>query len=155
MGTNFYRCKVYTPEEQSELHSLLDKWFAGEVDEWDFTSRLEELRDSHRIHLCKRSCGWQILWQKHPYYEDNLESIKNFLQEPGTYIKDEYGDQFTLDQFLNDELEGKRCSKYLRDDLYNHEKYINDPTVQHGPYDYESREWTSKDGLRFTNDEFS
>lgn len=110
MGTNFYKV-LPTPEdypkqvkkvlEKIELELIRD----GEVS-YETQEELNNLSKSKRsIHLGKRSCGWQFCWNHNngEYYDVNIASIKEFLESPG-HIEDEYGEIFTVEQFLEDEI---------------------------------------------------
>lgn len=104
------------------------------------------------IHLGKRSSGWQFCWEAHPeYYEDNLQSIKKFLSKDNIVIYNEYGEEFTLDQFIKKEI-GKAMyndpENYINDEQYC--KKYNESYIYTRPELY----WTSKDGLRFQKGEF-
>ena len=110
MGTNFYKV-LPTPEdypkqvkkvlEEIELELIRD----GEVS-YKTQEELNNLSKSKRsIHLGKRSCGWQFLWNHNngKYYDVNIDSIKEFLESPG-HIEDEYGEIFTVEQFFEEEI---------------------------------------------------
>lgn len=110
MGTNFYKV-LPTPEDYpkqvkkvlGEIESELIR--DGEVS-YETQEELNKLSKSKRsIHLGKRSCGWQFLWNHNngEYYDVNIDSIKEFLESPG-HIEDEYGEIFTVEQFLEDEI---------------------------------------------------
>ena len=112
-------------------------------------------RENESIHLGKRSGGWQFLWQFNDgkFYSDNLNSIKEFLNNPDYQIVDESGNVFTTEEFLNDEF--GRCL-YKTDDLWDLEHYwkVNPPAHDY-MYSHLNDEWTSKDGLRFCKNYFS
>lgn len=148
MGTNFYARRIPTQEEIEALHNRVDEVAMGIYDISSITDVVETGCD---IHLGKRSMGWQFNWEYHPeYYSDNLESIKKFLSRDDIVIVDEYNTEFSLDEFLNEEI--GYC-------LYNDpEKYINGMQYDE-KYGYKynavsGREWISGDGLRFTRGEF-
>ena len=75
MGTNYYRVNIPT-EDAIEDCTL-------------------------SIHICKISWGWQVgfdhNWGK--YYQPTRDSLDEFLSQPNTGIKDEYGDILTLEEF--------------------------------------------------------
>lgn len=56
------------------------------------------------IHIGKRSAGWQFLWNANnfQYFKPNSKSLKKWLQSGE--IVDEYGESFTYEQFINDEI---------------------------------------------------
>ena len=160
MGTNFYLCHVPTVKEHIEMQELLAK------------KQYEALKDkieevTHQYHIGKRSCGWQFLFEagigedlesggymhcgytKNPWH-NNLESLKEWLSKSEYIIKDEYGTIFTSEQFWNEEV---------WESLYNDpDKYINGTQYYH-KHPEETycgvHEFTSSDGLRFSNTEFS
>ena len=93
------------------------------------------------IHLGKRSYGWQFLWDYHNgiYFQPTLESIKKFLSQDELVIYDEYGEKFTLDQFINEEV----GSSLYKDK--NHTDGLGDPSL----IDWHKYYFTN-DGLRFS-----
>ena len=185
MGTNYYAYKIPTKKERTKVKDIVGKLQEKSLDELsdadnlhdivrkvnDLSIELEQAVDKlqPKIHLCKSSGGWQILWQFHPdgdytpdgkdfklkgkYYDDNLESIKKFLKQKNIRIIDEYGDEFTFDEFFK--KIGHKI--YKTDDLYDLTSYYEhlEATGQQYYRFGEDREWTSEDGLRFTKDEFS
>ena len=174
MGTNFYLRRIPTKERKSGLYKILSdvqssldqmkkmiddndyKAVTTMLDEFgtDFEKETEALEE--RVHLGKRSYGWQFLWQYYggKYYDDNFESIKKFISQPGYEIIDEYGEIFTVDQFLNDEIGHIIYKTVDLFDLPSYHKYQR----EHGERVYQfgrSEEFTSKDGLRFCRCDFS
>ena len=146
MGTNFYARVI--PSELSIKNTLksIKKYLKGELPFLD-----EETLDiPKRIHLGKRSAGWQFLWQENQeYYQNNLKSIKEFLSKDNVIIYNEYGEVFTVDELFNSEL---------NEVLYNDKNHINGHQYQlKYPDDlfFTSKEFTTEDGLRFTVGEFS
>lgn len=163
MGTNFYLKKIIPMELKKKAHEVLDEILKDTYNFEPGFYEIQELIDNYRtcIHLGKRSCGWQFHWQKQPEYEDNLNSIKRFLKEEldkGNKIVDEYGEEFTLDQFINEEI-GE--AMYAHFDKENNRVYYNSDTYykahpEEKRYYYDpSFEWTSEDGLRFSDRDFS
>ena len=173
MGMNFYAKKINNKETKQRLtniikddmptkHELYELINDGSIE--DVSQKLYDLwnnfstaydRDNKAIHLGKRSGGWQFLWQFHDgkFYSDNLNSIKEFLNNPDYQIVDECGDVFTTEEFLNDEI--GHCL-YKTDDLWDLEHYwkVNPPTYD-CMYSQLNDEWISKDGLRFCKTSFS
>ena len=86
-------------------------------------------------------------YTKNPWC-NNLESLKEWLSKSEYVIKDEYGTIFTSEQFWNEEV---------KESLYNDpDKYINcEQYYKDKLRDFDIREFTSSDGLRFTMSEFS
>lgn len=99
MGTNFYlRRKI----PDSKIYELCNLMWDGEYERVrDFLNDDKNLD----IHLGKRSYGWRFLWDHNnfKYFEPTLESFTEFLKS-GSVIVNEYGEKFTLEQFLEDEI---------------------------------------------------
>ena len=96
MGTNFYRRRIPREEDYDRMSYLVS------IKELD--TLLDLLQGfKEKIHICKRSAGWEILfdhnWGK--YYKISRKSIENFLSEPGTEIIDEHGKSYTCEEFWN------------------------------------------------------
>ena len=164
MGTNFYKIKPKKVKQEKikEIKESFDNILktlenGNNIRSYTINDLLDKLQEQkvEKIHLGKRSGGWQFLWNHNnkQYYQDNLESIKEFLNDGDGWIEDEYGEIFTPEQFLNDEI--GYC-------LYNDpEKYINgyqyDKQENHH-YSWQTcghYEYTASDGLRFsTSTEF-
>ena len=94
MGTNFY-CKRIPKQEQLNLIAKLV--VSKQIDE--AIDKLNEVNE--RIHICKRSCGWQIGFDHNngEYYEPTRKSLEEFLSQPDIVIFDEYNNEYTYDQF--------------------------------------------------------
>lgn len=99
-------------------------------------------KETEEIHLGKRSCGWQFLWDYHDgkYFPANFEGIKTFLHSNEIEIWNEYNERFTADEFLNDEV--GHC-------IYEgmNSKNTKDSYGSPSPYEFYS------DGLRFSKSE--
>ena len=107
MGTNFYAVLPVKKRTTNKLRELADKLDAKEeinIDDELYDIK-EELKE-HEVHLGKRSYGWAFLWDHNnlKYYEPTLESIKKFIDDNNGEIQDEYGEKFTWEQFINDEI---------------------------------------------------
>lgn len=110
MGTNFYAIIPVKKRTTNKLRELADKLDACQnVDIEDEMFDINQDLKCHKVHLGKRSCGWAFLWDTNElkYYEPSLESIKKFIDDNNAKIQDEYGVDFTWDQFINDEI--KHC----------------------------------------------
>lgn len=94
MGTNFYLRRRISAEQKKQMKTLID------LDEYD---QLEELIP-HDIHIGKRSCGWKFLWNANgfEYFKPDIDSIHEFLKSGDIY--DEYGQKYTYEEFMNDEI---------------------------------------------------
>lgn len=110
MGTNFYKVLPAPEDYPKQVKKVLEEIELELIKEgkisYDTQEKLSNLSKVKRaIHLGKRSCGWQFLWNHNygKYYDVNIDSIKEFLNSPG-HIEDEYGKVFTVEQFLEDEI---------------------------------------------------
>ena len=147
MGTNFFCVEKISRRQRSKIKSLLMEYI-GLVDKADTACDFHELHSKYnemisdiipeRVHLGKRSHGWQFLWDYHDgrYFKANLESIKKFLKDK--IIFDENKEVFSLDQFLNEEI---------ADYLYNTDGKLYDCVELLPSYYFIS------DGLRFSKSE--
>lgn len=147
MGTNFYARIIPKEEDIKRVHRIIDDYLTGNTLEIDD----DILKDTvQKIHLGKRSSGWQFLWQANPkYYQDNLESIKEFLSRDDVIIYNEYEERFTLEKFLDKEI--GYC-------LYNDPEYFMNGrqyAKKHNESFDDFGEWTTEDGLRFVKGDFS
>lgn len=148
MGTNFYYKIPIHKRKVEELKNLITE----EPDFTELLNEIEEITKNNSIHLGKRSCGWQFLWDYHKgrFYKDNLNSIKEFIDTSGGYIENEYGEKFTPDEFFNDEI---------KDCLYKDEKHCDSKSYQEKhPYEHHyympsDIEFISSDNLRFSSSE--
>ena len=108
MGTNFYKVLEYTPEEKQHIIDILRDVTNNIINngclDWKDHNKLNDI-PYKIVHLGKRSSGWQFLWNHNngKYYKPSIDSIKEFLERPGKIV-DEYDQEFTLDQFLNEEI---------------------------------------------------
>ena len=146
MGTNFYARIIPKEEDIKRVNRIIDGYLTGNTLEVDD----DILKDAvQKIHLGKRSSGWQFLWQANlKYYQDNLESIKEFLSRDDVIIYNEYEERFTLEEFLDKEI--GYC-------LYNDpDKFINGRQYaeKHNESFDDFGEWTTEDGLRFVKEDF-
>ena len=124
MGTNFYLRRKLSQKEKEIAKQYIDE------------DKYDEIRKMlpEDIHIGKRSYGWKFLWDAHffEYFEPTKESLFDWL-ESGQII-DECGDEFTFDQFINDELKG-RLDKGWDIESY----YIDRPEDKSSWYDFSSR----------------
>lgn len=149
MGTNFYYKIPLKPREKKELQDMLTDY----LDFSEMAFKLDELEKTHRIHLGKRSYGWQFLWDFHKgkYYPTRLNKIREWLEKSGGVIVDEYNEQFTVDQFLDDEI--KDClykdENHCDAESY-HQKHPEDPYCSNYRHEF------IQNGLRFSiHEDFS
>ena len=94
MGTNFYLRQKLSQDQRKEINKALDNG--------DFTKARELLPKD--IHIGKRNGGWKFHWDHNyfQYYKPSKESLIEWLKSG--QIVDEYGDEFTFDQFWNEEI---------------------------------------------------
>lgn len=101
MGTNFYIRKRATLEEKRTICDLIHN------NQWQLAQDLFP----KETHICKRSSGWQLLWN--PLILDELRA--NGYKRPYTKVQieeliakcdifDEYGEKFTPEQFWKEEV---------------------------------------------------
>ena len=94
MGTNFYCKRIPT---QDQLNSIADLVVNKKIDE--AIERLHEV--NKKIHICKRSCGWQIGFDHNngEYYQPTRKSLEEFLSQPDIIIFDENENEYTCEEF--------------------------------------------------------
>ena len=102
MGTNYY-IKRKLSDNQKQI--IIDKLMKDEYEDVHFM--LPE-----NIHIGKRSSGWKFLWDVHgfKYFNPTKESIFDFLKS-GTII-DEYRQEVSFDDFINNGLEDAIIAMY-------------------------------------------
>lgn len=177
MGTNFYFIPKISDEDKNEIITSIDN--LKRVFE-DNPALLKITADDlcytiyekvKKIHLGKRSGGWQFLWNHNRFklYGPTIKSIRKYLENTEGQIVDEYGEKFTVEQFFNDEI---GYYLYRNEDCMTAEDYHSKyqslyypcPTVQ---LEYKNKIYTSnkfgefligrgKSVLRFaSSDDFS
>lgn len=110
MGTNFYAKHIPSQEEYDAMQEALTNRQLKELQELISKATI-------KYHIGKRSYGWAFGFQakEEPRYnwtdeeaqvpwDDNLKSLKEYLNRPDIQIVDEYGDEFTPEQFWNEEV---------------------------------------------------
>lgn len=124
MGTNFYLRQKLSEQEKEKAIELLNL---------DNYAELREMLPYH-IHIGKRSGGWKFHWDHNyfQYYKPSKESLIEWLKSGK--IVDEYGDEFTFDQFWNEEIANFLYEGYDMDSYAK--KY---PHESSGWWDMESR----------------
>ena len=132
MGTNFYavlpsRSRTDLVNTVNTLNNVLDKDFPNWNEVRLLTERVGYLASNSipKIHLGKRSGGWIFCWDANEcqYYTPLLDSIHNFIVNNKATIINEYDEEFTWEEFINNEL--KDCL-YVNSNpkLYNtHREY--------------------------------
>lgn len=147
MGTNFYCRKIDRKHRKmfSKDLSALNEHIKLNIDDpkANLLKSVKNFIDDYenfekKIHLGKRSYGWQFLWDYHDgkYFEPNLKSIKEFLSQDDIVIYDEYDNFYDVNQLFIDELSSCLYSDAMHDDGMNGE--------------YSEYYFKSEDGLRFS-----
>lgn len=94
MGTNFYLKQKLSKQEKEKAIELLN------------LNNYEELIEMlpNKIHIGKRSGGWRFHWDHNyfKFFKPSKESLIEWLKSG--QIVDEYGEEFTFDQFWNKEI---------------------------------------------------
>lgn len=143
MGTNFY---YKIPLKKREIEDLRNA-ITEDPALTDFEELCIAYTEGHVIHLGKRSAGWQFLWDLNngDYYKDNLQSIKDFLNNSGGWVENEYGEKFTVEGFFEDIGPWLyKSEKYCDAELY-HKLHPEEPCY-YEPRDIEYQ----SDNLRFS-----
>lgn len=108
MGTNYYLRPKVSSEIKTKIKELVD------LDKFE---DIKDILDNYQdIHIGKQSAGWKFLWDVHyfDYYEPSKEAIIEWLKSGIIY--DEYGDQYTLEEFFKDiKLDGEFNGRKLLD----------------------------------------
>lgn len=165
MGTNFYAKIKRKSRERDEILKRV-KSYINENDFEPVDRIFKEGVDTIKIHLGKRSAGWKFLFNANrgKYYELTKEGITKFVEsEASGKVEDEYGREFTIEDFWEDEIKnflnkGYDLESYYHDhpeDIlpeYCYDKGCSE-LVKYNPNKYGE---FYNDGLRFTTcDEFS
>lgn len=109
MSTNFYAILPVKENVTKNLKKAIEiikttPYNINNIEAAIFDAK-EQLNDN-RIHLGKRSSGWVFNWDANnlKYYVPTLKSIKNFIDSNDAQIIDEYGNPYTWDEFINEEI---------------------------------------------------
>lgn len=118
MGTNFYIRQKISEQHKTQLMGYIKN------EDWD---NLKE-NIPEKIHIGKRSTGWKFLWNANnfKYFNPNKESLMEFLKSGQIY--NEYGEKFSFDKFINEEI-----VNFLSDDLWDMESYYKEENPKY-PY---------------------
>lgn len=158
MGTNIYLVKQINKEDIEKAKKIFNAALYDLQTSRDVSKVIqpvEEFLDSlkEEVHICKRSWGWQLLFQSHKeLYDCTWKSMTDYIRkvlDDGTYIMvDEYGELYSL-QDLKEDLEhfkdgytGKTYDEHLRQ---------KGERTYHNVADYEY----ISDNLRWTDSDFS
>ena len=143
MGTNFY---YKIPLKKREIEDLKNS-----ITEDPALTELKDLMytytEDKEVHLGKRSAGWQFLWDLNEgkYYGGNLESIKHFLETAGGWIENEYGEKFSIGDFLYKEI-----TLYKDDEHDDAATYYRKHPEDRAFGNPSANEYISSDGLRIS-----
>lgn len=96
MGTNFYLKRKLTKKQKEDIIDIINS-------DGDYDVVVSKLYDIRPIHIGKRSYGWKFLWNANDFkfFKPTKESLIEFLKSG--QIINEYDDEFTFDQFWNEE----------------------------------------------------
>lgn len=175
MGTNYYARIIPTEDEKQKLIDAINDDNVSLVKE--LSQKLYGHRDEYTgkgniIHLGKRSCGWKFLWnanvidiwnndtqsyQNEYVYPLTKKGIIDFLSRNDVVIYDEYGEWWSLEEFIN--MAFNWCKDGLDSKEYQTNPKYNAP-VFYGDYE-RHKKWKKigyeveyydfySDGLRFS-----
>ena len=85
MGTNFY----FSSQNKELMRPLEYAYTCTDRPRWGY-----------EIHVAKTSCGWLPLFQSYPGVIDSMDDYHRFLTHPDVIIYDEYGTEYTYEQFV-------------------------------------------------------
>lgn len=147
MGTNIY-ARVNPPKAEREKFVLKVKEIV-ESDDLFSLSKLEDLLqefawDYPKVHLGKRSSGWQFLLAPNPKWYDNTKaSIDKFLRRDDVVLFNEYGEYLTPEQVWEE---------YANTEGFTHESYLLQHPERRKYYKGMSVEAITEEGLRIARD---
>ena len=118
MGTNFYLRQTLSEKDKQIVIGLVKS------DEYD---KVREMLPND-IHIGKRNGGWKFHWDHNyfKFFKPSKESLIEWLKSG--QIVDEYGDEFTFDQFWNEEIgnflyKGYDMDSYIKENPREHSIY--------------------------------
>lgn len=136
MGTNFYVRIKASEEEKDFLKERFDFFLKDVISKDTLISIINNY--NKEVHLGKRSCGWQFLWDHNngEYYDLTLDSIEKFVEDKGGgKVYDEYGDVYDWKTFIAEEV---GYYLYKEEHLHNAESYYRcvekDTTVKQNDF---------------------
>lgn len=138
MGTNVYARRILSEEIKERIQEALRMNQYSEIEFLIY-------ENSEPIHIGKRSCGWQFLFEENKrYYENNRKSINEFISREDIILYNEYDDPLTPEIFWKEYVDSMK-------DGDTYESYY----MKSGFKKEYERVCTSEfisDGLRFTWD---
>lgn len=161
MGMNYYLRRVISDDAKADMHKKLDEVLNDFCSVYELKDDLDFLIDKNKLHLGKRSYGWQFHWQANKAeYDDNLFSIISFLKkevESGSKIIDESNEEYTVDEFINNEVGDSLFGYANKDDnkvFYNARLWSFDHPNDKQNKEALSLEYITSEGLRFSEGYF-
>lgn len=154
VGTNYYfeniKSKAETDVHNNKVKAIAEEYksklleldYNKEDVEWLYFETLWKLeREPTTIHIGKCSAGWIPLFQSQVEY-DSISSMKKWYEDNKTewQVVNEYGKHLTWEQ--------------LEDELINWNRN-NDKAQSHLKFDGEYGHYYMKDGVEWTDGEFS
>ena len=162
MGTNFYARIIPKEDEKNKLINKIVNDKFNEIEDLAselYGERNQYTRKGNVIHLGKRSCGWKFLWNsnvikyrdghidpetkeyvsvvKYDYvYPLTKQGITDFCNRKDVIITDEYGKQYTSEEFL------EMAFSWGEPDGWVGKTYEEDP--RSGPSSYRNYYWSEK-----------
>lgn len=137
MGTNYYLKRIPTQEEIQKIHKLLDEGkIESRADYFNYDPEKDcSVQDmiseiTKEIHIGKASWGWEFTFKVNKdFYDKSYESVFSFIKdalESGKWkFIDEYGDEETLDNFIDLVNHKKGGLTYKTDpDRYKYYQYV-------------------------------
>ena len=145
MGTNFYLKKRITDDFKQVLTTnickIINDVTVNNIDNVSDTVK-EFINDNcKKIHICKRSAGWQICFDHNNgmYWTPSRKSLEEWTSNPGYGICDEYGEELTYDEFweMVDAWNKHPNNKWTSESYEQYER-------ENGMPDYGLRDWEIK-----------
>lgn len=129
MGTNFYMKRIPTEDDIQKIGELSIQRLFDELQNY-----VTEM--NNEIHIGKRSCGWQFLFnhQNGAHFDPrSQDSLINWLKNSQYEIVDEYGDAYTFEEFWKMVTEWNANPR----NIFNSETYTEwEKSQGHYGYDY-------------------
>ena len=114
------------------------------------------------IHIAKTSCGWKPVFEQHVGEIESVKQLKNVYDSGEYIIVDEYGDEYTWDEFDRrvlkwDEHQHKIRKERGQDDFepIDHVEYEKYNPDKYGFFGDMPMHYHDEDGYDFCNREFS
>lgn len=151
MSTNYYA--IFDNKE------VVNRYFPEEYEEL-----IEDDKKSYMVHVGKRSYKWKPLFQEHSQAYTSVEEMLGFLGEYSDKIIDEYGKEYSLEEFSESLVNWNKDLKESREFYSDFVGWVTIP-IDHTTYSQKTtnsyeRQFCShyhndKDGYNFFVGEFS